>query len=44
MVKNKYVDTSIHAIPGFSGCLEHTGDLNQLIREANESKRKPNGC
>lgn len=44
MVKNKYVDTSIHAIPGFSGCLEHTGNLNQLIHEASESKRKPNGC
>lgn len=44
MVKNKYVDTSIHAIPGFSGCLEHTDDLNQLICKANESKRKSNGC
>ncbi|XP_068595260.1 retrovirus-related Pol polyprotein from type-1 retrotransposable element R2 [Brachionichthys hirsutus] len=40
MVKNKYIDTSIQkgGIPGFSGCLEHTGILSQLIREAKESK------
>lgn len=40
MVKNKYVDTSVQkgGIPGFSGCLEHTGILNQLIREAKGNK------
>ena len=40
MVKNKYVDTSVQksSIPDFSGCLEHTGVLNQLIWEAKESK------
>ena len=40
MVKNRYVNTSVQkgGIPGFSGCLEHTGILNQLIREAKESK------
>lgn len=39
-MKNKYVDTSVQkgSIPGFSGCLEHTGVLNQLIWEAKESK------
>ncbi len=40
MVKSKYVDTSIQkgGIPGVSRCLEHAGVLNQLIREAKESK------
>lgn len=34
------MDTCIQkgGIPGFSGCLEHTGILNQLICEAKESK------
>lgn len=39
MVKKKHVDTSIQkGVPGFSRCLEHTGILSQLIREAKESK------
>ncbi|XP_026059304.1 uncharacterized protein LOC113043970 [Carassius auratus] len=40
MVKNKFVDTSVQkgGIPGFSGCLEHTGILNQLNSEAKGSK------
>ena len=39
MVENKYIDTSVKkgGIPGFSGCLEHTGVLNQLIQEARQS-------
>lgn len=39
MVKNN-VNTSCQkgGIPGLSGCLEHTCVLNQLIREAKESK------
>lgn len=38
MVKIKYVDTSIQkgSIPGFSGCLEHTGAPSQIICEAKE--------
>ncbi len=40
MVKNKYVDASIQriGIPGYSGCLEHTCVLTQLMRQAKESK------
>ncbi len=40
MVKSKYVDTSIQkgGIPGVSRCFEHADVLNQLIREAKESK------
>ncbi|XP_078322870.1 uncharacterized protein LOC144622162 [Crassostrea virginica] len=35
MTANEFVDTSSQkgAIPGFSGCLEHTSILSQLIRE-----------
>lgn len=40
MTKNGYVCTSIQngGIPSFSGCLEHTGVLNQMIPEARASK------
>jgi hypothetical protein len=40
MTENKYIDTPIQkgAIPGFSGCLEHTGVLSQMIREAKDKK------
>lgn len=40
MTKNGFIDTSIQkgSNPGFSGCLEHTGVLSQLIREAKASK------
>ena len=40
MCQNGYIDTSIQkgAIEGFSGCLEHTGVLSQLIQEAKEKK------
>jgi len=33
---NNYVDTSSQkgAIPGFSGCIEHTSVLSQIMREA----------
>ncbi|XP_052268608.1 uncharacterized protein LOC127869987 [Dreissena polymorpha] len=36
LTANKYVDTSIQkgGVPGFSGCVEHTSALSQLIREA----------
>ena len=39
MTKNNYINTSIQkgGIPGFSGCLEHTSMISQLIWEA---KRK----
>ena len=36
MTNNNYVDTSIQkgGVPGFSGCVEHTSALSQLIKEA----------
>ncbi|RXN38269.1 reverse transcriptase [Labeo rohita] len=38
--KNSYIDTSVQkgGVPGVPGCLEHTGVVTQLIREAKESK------
>ncbi|RXN04865.1 hypothetical protein ROHU_009462 [Labeo rohita] len=35
----RYIDTAIQkgGIPGFSGCLEHTGVLSQMIRETKAS-------
>lgn len=38
LMKNKYIDTSVQkgGIPGVPGCLEHTGVVAQLIREARE--------
>lgn len=40
MVENGYVNTSIQkgGISGFSGCLEHTGVLSQMIQEARAMK------
>lgn len=40
MTQNGYINTSIQkgAIEGFSGCLEHTGVISQLIQEAKEKK------
>uniref|UniRef100_A0A3B1JAJ2 Reverse transcriptase domain-containing protein n=1 Tax=Astyanax mexicanus TaxID=7994 RepID=A0A3B1JAJ2_ASTMX len=37
---NHYIDTSVQkgGIPGVPGCLEHTGVVTQLIREARENK------
>lgn len=39
LLSNRYIDTSVQkgGIPGVSGCLEHTGVVTQLIREARES-------
>ena len=36
LTDNNYVDTSIQkgGVPGFSGCVEHTSVLSQVIREA----------
>ena len=40
LLKNTYIDTSMQkgGIPGVPGCLEHTGVVAQLIREAREGK------
>ncbi|XP_030008310.1 uncharacterized protein LOC115431800 [Sphaeramia orbicularis] len=40
MTENEYIDTTIQkgGVPGFSGCLEHTGVLSQMIREAKANK------
>lgn len=40
LLKNGYIDTSVQkgGIPGVPGCLEHTGVVTQLIREAREGK------
>jgi len=37
-LKNGYIDTSVQkgGIPGVPGCLEHTGVVTQLLREAKE--------
>ena len=39
-LKNGYIDTSVQkgGIPGIPGCLEHTGVVTQLLREAREYK------
>ncbi|KAI8514632.1 hypothetical protein Bbelb_072230 [Branchiostoma belcheri] len=41
MLLNKYIDTAIQkgGVPGFSGCLEHTSIITQLIREAKQGKK-----
>lgn len=40
LLKNSYIDTSAQkgGIPGAPGCLEHTGVVTQLIREAHENR------
>ena len=40
LINNQYVDVSAQkgAIPGFSGCIEHTSILSQLIRETKVEK------
>ncbi|XP_061878077.1 uncharacterized protein LOC133630482 [Entelurus aequoreus] len=40
LLKNSYINTSVQkgGIPEVSGCLEHTGVVTQLIREARENK------
>ena len=40
LLKNNYIDTSVQkgGIPGFPGCLEHTGVVTQILREAREGK------
>ncbi|XP_050957201.1 uncharacterized protein LOC127158092 [Labeo rohita] len=40
LLKNGYIDTSVQkgGVPGVPGCLEHTGVVTQLIREARESR------
>ena len=40
MLGNEYLDVSVQkgGVPGFSGCIEITGVLTQLIREAAEGK------
>lgn len=40
LLKNSYIDTSVQkgGIPGVPGCLEHTGVVTQLLREAREGK------
>lgn len=41
LLKNAYVHTSVHKgrISGTPGCLEHTGAVTQLLREAKKEKR-----
>ncbi|KAI8513308.1 hypothetical protein Bbelb_099470 [Branchiostoma belcheri] len=41
MLLNKYIDTAIQkgGVPGFSGCLEHTSIITQLIHEAKQGKK-----
>jgi hypothetical protein len=41
MVDNQYVDTSVQkgGVPGFSGCIEHTSIITQLVSEAKINKK-----
>ena len=41
MTGNSYVDTSVEkgGVPGFSGCVEHTSVISQLIQEAKVNKK-----
>ena len=41
MTGNSYVDTSVQKgrVPGFSGCVEHTSVISQLINEAKVNKK-----
>ena len=38
---NTYIDTSVQkgGVPGFSGCVEHTSAITQVIREAKEGRK-----
>ena len=40
LVENKYLDTSVQkgGVPGFSGCLEHTAVLSELIHQAKQQR------
>ena len=40
LLTNNYIDTSVQkgGVPGFSGCIEHTSAISQLIREARVNK------
>lgn len=40
-IANSYINTSVQkgGVPGFSGCLEHTSAITQLIREAQVDKK-----
>ena len=41
LLSNGYIDTSVQkgGIPGVPGCLEHTGVVSQLLKEAKEGKK-----
>ena len=41
MTSYRYVDTSVQkgGVPGFSGCVEHTSVISQLIQEAKVNKK-----
>ena len=41
LTANKYINTSVQkgGVPGFSGCVEHTNAITQLIREAKAGKK-----
>nr|XP_061785060.1 uncharacterized protein LOC133576095 [Nerophis lumbriciformis] len=40
LLRNSYIDTTVQKgrVPGMPGCLEHTGVVTQLIREARENQ------
>lgn len=40
MLANEYIDIAVQkgGVPGVSGCLEHTGALTQIIREARDNR------
>lgn len=46
LLTNNYIDTSVQkgGIAGVPGCLEHTGVVTQLIREARETRETSRYC
>lgn len=40
LLQNAYIDTSVQkrGVPGVPGCLEHTGEVTQMIGEAREGR------
>lgn len=40
LLNNEYIDPSVQkgGVPGYSGCLEHTSAISQIIKEAKSNK------
>jgi len=40
LLKNGFIDTSVHGIPGFSGCLEHINVIWQRIQSVKKERKE----